>query len=151
MEILNMIKNSFSIFALLLFVSCSSYPPELGMVGDKLRPCPSSPNCWVTFYAKEDPEHFYPPYKSRNIKATRQQLRYYLSTLDNVEVVTAGPQYLHATFESDFFGFIDDFEAYFDPDEKILHMRSASRTGHSDFGVNKERLDALVLFLRRQR
>jgi uncharacterized protein (DUF1499 family) len=141
------------IFALVLisFVSCSSSTPQVGMIGDKLRPCPEgSSNCVVTFYKEEQPDNYFPPYKADNIQAVRQQLRYYLSTKREVKVITVDPQYLHATFESDFFGFIDDFEAYFDGDNKLLHMRSASRSGSSDFGVNRERLQTIQRFLLKQ-
>lgn len=47
--------------------------------------------------------------------------------------------YLHATFTSKIFGFVDDFELRIDPESQLLHLRSSSRTGYSDMGVNSER------------
>ncbi|MCU7835372.1 MAG: DUF1499 domain-containing protein [gamma proteobacterium symbiont of Taylorina sp.] len=48
--------------------------------------------------------------------------------------------YLHATFTSSFFKFVDDFEVRVDHIALKLHIRSASRSGYSDFGVNKRRV-----------
>jgi uncharacterized protein (DUF1499 family) len=46
-------------------------------------------------------------------------------------------------------GFVDDVEFYF-PDEPIIHVKSASRIGYSDFGVNRERVEKIrELFLKR--
>jgi len=47
---------------------------------------------------------------------------------------------LSATFTSSIFKFVDDFEIRQDTTARKLHIRSASRTGYSDFGVNKKRV-----------
>jgi uncharacterized protein (DUF1499 family) len=56
-------------------------------------------------------------------------------------IITMDDHYIHAEFTSAFFRFVDDVEFYFDSEAKIIHMRSASRIGYSDFGVNRERLE----------
>ena len=38
---------------------------------------------------------------------------------------------------------IDDLEIRFDADRKMIHMRSASRIGYSDRGINKKRIERL--------
>jgi uncharacterized protein (DUF1499 family) len=63
-------------------------------------------------------------------------------------IVTVGDDYIHAEFTSAFFRFVDDVEFYFDSDAKTIHMRSASRIGYSDFGVNRKRLDDIKLMLK---
>ncbi|HOW77583.1 MAG TPA: DUF1499 domain-containing protein [Candidatus Competibacteraceae bacterium] len=55
---------------------------------------------------------------------------------------TGRNQYLHVEFRSAVFGFVDDMEFYFSPPGTI-QVRSASRTGYSDFGVNRERVETL--------
>jgi len=55
---------------------------------------------------------------------------------------TGRNQYLHAEFRSAVFGFVDDVEFYVSP-PGTLQVRSASRTGYSDFGVNRERVETL--------
>ena len=49
--------------------------------------------------------------------------------------------YLAATFNSSIFRFVDDLEIRFDADRIMIHMRSASRVGYSDRGINKKRIE----------
>jgi uncharacterized protein (DUF1499 family) len=58
-------------------------------------------------------------------------------------IIAMDDHYIHAEFTSAFFRFVDDVEFYFDSEAKIIHMRSASRIGYSDFGVNRKRLEKL--------
>jgi uncharacterized protein (DUF1499 family) len=59
------------------------------------------------------------------------------------KIVTDLDLYIHAEFTSAFFRFVDDVEFYFDDKAKTLHVRSASRIGRSDFGVNRKRIEEL--------
>jgi len=49
--------------------------------------------------------------------------------------------YLHAEVRSFLFRFVDDIEFLIDTEQSLIHVRSASRTGHSDFGVNRRRVE----------
>ncbi len=40
-------------------------------------------------------------------------------------------------------GFVDDFEAHVGPGARVIELRSASRLGYSDFGVNRKRVEAI--------
>lgn len=51
-----------------------------------------------------------------------------------------------AIFTSKFFGFVDDLECRIDQANHTIHLRSASRVGHSDFGANRKRV-ALITTL----
>jgi len=53
--------------------------------------------------------------------------------------------YLAATFSSSIFRFVDDLEIRFDADRKMIHMRSASRVGYSDRGINKKRIERVKI------
>ena len=57
-------------------------------------------------------------------------------------IITASPDYLHAEFRT-ILGFVDDVELYIDDEQHLIHMRSASRLGYWDFGVNRRRLEAI--------
>jgi hypothetical protein len=63
--------------------------------------------------------------------------------LDGVEVVDTRAGYLHATATSRLFGFVDDLEIHTLPASHELEVRSASRLGDSDLGVNTRRLERL--------
>ena len=58
-------------------------------------------------------------------------------------IITADDAYLHAEAKSRIVGFIDDLEFQLRPEDNLIALRSAARTGYSDFGVNTERLEAL--------
>lgn len=59
-------------------------------------------------------------------------------------VTTEGNTYLHAEFTSPHLGlFVDDVEFYIDIASRLIHVRSASRSGHSDFGVNRNRVETI--------
>jgi uncharacterized protein (DUF1499 family) len=60
-----------------------------------------------------------------------------------MKVVTVKDNYIHAEFHSRLFGFVDDVEFSFDDDQKTIHLRSASRTGYYDFGVNRKRMERI--------
>ena len=58
-------------------------------------------------------------------------------------IVTSRPDYLHAEFSSRWLGFVDDTEFWYSAAEGVIHVRSASRLGRRDFGVNRERVEAI--------
>jgi len=51
--------------------------------------------------------------------------------------------YLHAECRSAWFGFVDDLELHLRPSEASIAVRSASRLGYSDLGVNRRRVEDL--------
>lgn len=66
-----------------------------------------------------------------------------LQSLDRVTLVRSEPTYLHAEFRSKTMGYVDDFEARIDAAAGVIHVRSASRVGHGDRGVNRARIELL--------
>jgi len=105
-----------------------------------LSPCPDSPNC-VSSLAKNK-KHFIEPIPYNGEKAVAQnKLLEILHSFKRARVVTIEENYVHAEFVSAIFRFVDDVEFYFDADKKLIQMRSASRTGYSDFGVNRRRME----------
>jgi uncharacterized protein (DUF1499 family) len=58
-------------------------------------------------------------------------------------VVAATPTYLHAEARSLIFRFVDDVEFLIDPGQRRIQVRSASRIGYSDFGVNRRRVERI--------
>jgi len=58
-------------------------------------------------------------------------------------IVRATPEYLYAEFRSRIMRFVDDVEFALDAARGVIHVRSASRVGVRDFGVNRARVEAL--------
>ncbi len=59
-------------------------------------------------------------------------------------LVEKSPNYLRAEYKSSVFKFVDDVEFYIDDNQKLIHLRSASRSGYYDFGVNKKRMSEIT-------
>ena len=111
-----------------------------------LKPCPNKPNC-VSSVATD--EHAIPPFiLKKDAKISLQLLSATLKKLETKIRVSHEGLRLHAEISSRIFGFVDDLDLIIDSDQGLLHVRSASRTGHYDFGVNKRRVERLRALLK---
>ncbi len=61
--------------------------------------------------------------------------------MKRTKIVTETNVYLHVEFTSAIWRFVDDVEFFFDGAKKLVHVRSASRLGYSDFGLNRKRVE----------
>ncbi len=105
-------------------------------------PCPDSPNC-VSSLA-ENKKYFVEPIPYHGEKAVAQyELLEILRSFKRAHLVTIEENYIHAEFVSFIFRFVDDVEFYFDTAKKLIQVRSASRTGYSDLGVNRRRIEEI--------
>lgn len=64
-----------------------------------------------------------------------------MATLPRTRLVDEDDSYLHYEFTTLLLRFVDDVEFLFDETTKTIHFRSASRTGYSDLGVNRKRME----------
>jgi peptide-methionine (R)-S-oxide reductase len=135
---------------LVMFSGCRTAPPgRLGVVDGRFSPCPRSPNCVSS--QSDEPTHFTKPlgYEGSEEDAKKALLSV-IASLKRSEIVTDQAEYLHVTFTSLIFRFVDDVEFYFDDEQKKIHVRSASRLGYWDMGVNRKRVERIrELFLMR--
>jgi uncharacterized protein (DUF1499 family) len=115
------------------------YSPGV-MSGRTLSPCPSSPNCVST--QTTDEGHAITPFRYKKPCAeAKEVLKAAIATLPRTKLVEEDESYLHYEFTSLLLRFVDDVEFLFDDDTKTIHFRSASRTGYSDLGVNRQRME----------
>ncbi len=120
---------------------------SLGISDSHLVACPDSPNCVVS--QDGDSKHAIAPITYRVDRDVAQKtLLKVLTVVPRTEVVETTGDYIHALSKSRIFGFIDDVEFYFPKNESVIHLRSAARTGDSDLGVNRRRLEQIRLALR---
>lgn len=121
--------------------ACSgSAPSHLGVRDGRLAPCPDSPNCVCS--QAGDARHAIAPLPLHGSpEASRIRLLEILASEPRVRVVEEQERYLRAEFTSLVFRFVDDVE--FLIGERQIDVRSASRLGHSDFGVNRKRIEHL--------
>ncbi len=124
--------------------------PILGVQGGRLIPCPASPNCVCSQAA--DGDHQIPPlaFTGTGTEAL-ESLRGAIQAQPRATVVESKQDYLRAEFRSAIFRFVDDVEFLVDPTAKVIHVRSASRVGYSDLGVNRKRVERLRAAFERAR
>ena len=132
-----------------LFSCAGSKPTNLGVKDSRLAPCPSTPNCASS--DATDPSHSVVAFELA-VPATDgwRAARAAVANLPRTRIVAESDDYLHVECRSAFFGFVDDLELHLRPAQGIIAVRSAARLGHSDFGVNRQRVENLRLLLRNQ-
>ncbi len=134
-----------ALLCLLTLTGCSGTMPNLGVKNGQLMACPSSPNC-VSSQAKDEPHFVNPIPTTGSIPDTQNLLLKILKASPRTTVTQADENYIRAEFISLIFRFVDDVEFLIlepSPGEVVIHMRSASRVGHSDFGVNRKRVEKI--------
>ncbi|MCW8907968.1 MAG: DUF1499 domain-containing protein [Sedimenticola sp.] len=141
MKILLLIVASLVVSAVVLLfvlalVSRSGDLP--GLVDGHLPACPNRPNC-VCSECPADPDHLVEPLPlPHGVVDLESRIGMTLTRMGG-EVRIERDNYVAATFSSPLFGFVDDFQVRVDPEGRQIHLRSASRVGYSDGGVNRKR------------
>lgn len=127
-----------------LILPDAAWAADLGVNNGHLAACPASPNCVVS--QDGDAKHAIEPI-SYHVDRDRAQeaLVKVLGVVPRTEVIEQTDNYIHALSKSRIFKFVDDVEFYFPKDENVIHMRSASRVGDSDLGVNRRRMEQIRL------
>ena len=118
-------------------------PDNLGVHGGRLAPPKPTPNNVSSQIDKNaDAEHFIEPLRyGGDARQAWAALRRIVDGMQRVKVVKSEPDYLYAEFTSRLMGFVDDTEFYLDEKAGTIHVRSASRLGRGDHGVNRERVE----------
>lgn len=117
-------------------------PSNLGVNNGQLAPCPSTPNC-VNSQSK-DQEHSINPltYQGEASQAIAK-LKKIITQQERTKIVAETDRYLYAQFATPWMGFVDDVEFYVNEAKGVIEVRSASRLGESDLGVNRQRVDMI--------
>ena len=124
-------------------------PTDLGVRDGKLKP-PSMTENSVTSQAALYPDH--PQRKYADIAplalkgdgpATLARIKAIVEGMEGAKVVKSEPGYLYAQFTTRVMKYVDDVEFWFDPAANAIQVRSASRVGRGDMGVNRKRIEAV--------
>ena len=146
MEKLLIIIASIALFVIIVFFIfgyMSNSGEAYGLVEGRLKQCPDKPNC-VSSELVSDAEHYIEPlvYSVDQAAQVLPRLKMIIGEMGG-SVQLEKADYLAATFTSSLFRFVDDLELRIDTVQKTIHLRSASRVGHSDLGVNRKRVERL--------
>jgi uncharacterized protein (DUF1499 family) len=123
-------------------------PTNIGVNNGKLAICAVTPNCVSSQSSVSDREH-----KIESIKLTGDtpkpiaKLKQIVQEMPRTSIVKETNDYLYVEFASKLMGFVDDVEFYIDNDGKTIQVRSASRLGESDLGVNRQRIEEIRTLL----
>lgn len=139
-------QMSLFLLALVALGCAGSPPPTLGVRDGALADCPPTPNCVHT--ADPAAERRVSPFRLQADASAWATVRQVAEAMPRTRVVTATDTYLHAEAMSLVFRFVDDLELLLKPEEEEIVVRSASRVGRSDLGVNRRRVERLRSDLR---
>ena len=116
---------------------------KVGLIADRLSPCPTTPNC----VCSEDTSAsaYIEPFlfNDSGDSAWRRAKQAVVSSGGRIQ--SEDHDYLWATFTTRWLRFVDDVELRLDADNQVIQVRSASRVGRSDFGVNRKRVENIRL------
>jgi uncharacterized protein (DUF1499 family) len=123
-----------------LLYSCSgSVPLTIG----EFRSCPDKPNC-ISSKNSNVQNYIEPIYYKGSLNSAKIDLLLAIKSFDSARVKKELDQFIHVEFTSNIFKFIDDVEFYL-IEPGVIHFRSASRIGYSDLGVNRKRMNRILL------
>ncbi|WP_456404403.1 DUF1499 domain-containing protein [Thiolapillus sp.] len=124
------------------YLSITAKAPESGLVQGQLKPCPDSPNCVSSEQGTAASHRVEALYFEGAADAAWQDLKQAIAALGGKIREDQG-EYLQAEFSSRIFRFVDDLECRMQAQDNLIHVRSASRAGRSDLGVNRKRVEEL--------
>lgn len=124
-------------------------PNNLGVRDGRLKAPSGRPNS-VSSQATLYPEHPMREYAQiaplalrGDASATMAKLRAIVGAVPGAHVVKSEGDYLYTQFTTRLLGFVDDTEFWFDPSAGVMQVRSSSRVGRKDYGVNRARIEAI--------
>jgi uncharacterized protein (DUF1499 family) len=127
-------------------------PADLGVHDGKLKPPSKTPNS-VSSQASLYPDHPQRDYAdiapfavSGQLDVAMDRIARIVKDMEGAKIVAREPGYLYVQFTTRLMKYVDDAEFWFDPVARVIHVRSASRLGSSDLGINRKRIE----FIRQQ-
>ncbi len=120
-----------------MFNFSGTKPDNLGVKDGKLSPCPGTPNCVSS--QSDSPQSKIDPLPAVGMA----DLKKVVEGMEGSTIIESTDNYLLAEFKTKLMGFVDDVEFYLDSSSGVTHVRSASRLGKSDLGVNRARVEEI--------
>jgi uncharacterized protein (DUF1499 family) len=123
-------------------------PADLGVRDGRLAPPSATPNSvssQVALWPDRPVEYarIEPVAMLGDGPATIARIRAVVEAMPGARVIEARPDYLYAQFTTRWMKFVDDTEFWYDPAAQVVQVRSASRVGRRDFGVNRARVESI--------
>lgn len=124
-------------------------PTDLGVKDGRLKPPARTPNS-VSSQAGLYTDHPQAQYSAiaplayqGDAKAAMAKLVNVVQSLPGTVIVSQSDDYVYAQSTTKLLRFTDDVEFWLDASSQTIQVRSASRIGRKDFGVNRQRIEAI--------
>ncbi|MCX7164956.1 MAG: DUF1499 domain-containing protein [Rhodocyclales bacterium] len=117
-------------------------PADLGVHEGRLKPAPTTPNC-VNSQSADGYSRIAPLTYAGDGKSAMARIHAIVEAMPAGKLIDFRGDYIYAEFTSKLLGFVDDVEFFLDEKAGVIHVRSASRLGHGDHGVNRQRVEAV--------
>ncbi|OEH86466.1 hypothetical protein BHU72_13415 [Desulfuribacillus stibiiarsenatis] len=125
-----------------MYIGNSKVPDHLGVVDGRLAPLPDSPNAVSS--QTDNPEKRVEPLPILGDKVnSMEKIKQAILAYGGSTIVNEREEYIHVVFSTPRMKYKDDVEFYIDEANQVIHIRSASRVGHSDLGLNRKRYEEL--------
>ena len=124
-------------------------PPQgLGVQDARLKAPRSTPNNVHSQAGLFGPEYAHTrieplPWRDGDGVATIARLRALIEATAGARIVDERADYLRVEYTSRWLRFVDDAEFWADPGMRVVQVRSSSRLGRRDLGVNRQRIESL--------
>jgi uncharacterized protein (DUF1499 family) len=122
-------------------LSKNTKPQNIGVSNGHLKPCGSKPNC-VSSQSEASSDFYIAPLSGQPVDSLWENLKTLLEDMGFV-VQSEQENYIHAVATTRLMGFVDDLEFLKSEEQNLIEVRSASRVGYSDLGVNRKRVEAI--------
>ena len=118
-------------------------PKNIGVQNGRLQSVDKKPWNAVSSFAESEYHKIAPLATGGDPQAGFQKLKALIASDPMAKLVKSERTYLYAEYKTKLLGFVDDVEFLLDAKAKVIHLRSASRLGRKDFGVNRKRIELL--------
>jgi len=104
--------------------------------------CPDSPKCVSS--EEQNTAQFIQPFSfADQPEQAMARLKAALLSEPQVTIIKEHSTYLYAEVRSPLFGFVDDVKFVLMSEQGRIQVRSSARTGYSDLGVNRRRIERI--------
>ncbi|MCB2299082.1 DUF1499 domain-containing protein [Clostridium tagluense] len=142
MKILSAVISVMSIIVIYMLIKNNLTPKNLGINNGKLAQMPNKPNA-VSSETEEKDKKVEALHFKGNLKDSKDKVIKAIENYGNVKIIKNETNYVYVVFATGIMKYHDDVEFYFDESKKLIQIRSASRIGYSDMGLNRERYNKL--------
>lgn len=145
MKILAGVVGAMGAIVIYMVVKNNLTPNNLGVNNGQLAQMPNKPNAVSSQTEEKDKKVEALEFKG-NLKDSKDQVVKAIENYGNAKIIKNESNYMYVVFTTGIMKYHDDVEFYFDELKKLIHIRSASRIGYSDMGLNRERYNKLKEF-----